>query len=235
LRRAKRARVSFDNTTHILALTIDTELIRYKWSSADGSYPDYEKLIPADFNTLAHFDTVEAIKAIGTLRALDAGKEFALDLTIGNGKIVMANPDDKGQAELTADTEGEVKVRVNGSYLASALRACGGMVDLKLTNAYSPMLFSLDSYQVVVMPMMTNEANQQAKKDKEAKSAEPVPTEQAEAEPAEVKTEKSKKAKRSREKEPRKKAGETPLFCFFQGVLLPKRGSNPPFLWLERR
>jgi DNA polymerase-3 subunit beta len=81
------------------------------------------------------------------------------------------------------------------------------MVDLKLTNAYSPMLFSLDGYQVVVMPMMTNEANQQAKKDKEAKTAEPVPTEQAEAEekevkPAEVKAEKPKKAKRSREKEP---------------------------------
>jgi DNA polymerase-3 subunit beta len=200
LKRAKRARVSFDNTTHIPALTIDTELIRYKWSSADGSYPDYEKLIPADFNTFAHFDTVEAIKAIGSLRALDAGKEFALDLTIGNGKILMADPDDKGQAELTADTEGEVKIRVNGSYIATTLRACGGMVDLSLTNAYSPMLFSLDGYQVVVMPMMTNEA----------KSAEPVPTEQAEAEPAEekevkpaeVKTEKPKKAKRNREKEP---------------------------------
>jgi DNA polymerase-3 subunit beta len=117
----------------------------------------------------------------------------------------MADSDDKGQAELTADTEGEVKVRVNGGYLTTTLRACGGMVELKLTNAYSPMLFSLDGYQVVVMPMMTNEANQQAKKDKEAKTAEPVPTEQVEVkttEPAEVKAEKPKKAKRSREKEP---------------------------------
>jgi DNA polymerase III sliding clamp (beta) subunit (PCNA family) len=31
-------------------LVLDTELIRYKWRGADGSFPDYEKLIPAEFN-----------------------------------------------------------------------------------------------------------------------------------------------------------------------------------------
>ena len=82
----------------------------------------------------------------------------------------MANPDDKGQAELTADTDGEGKIRVDGSYLASVLRACGGMVDFKLTNAYSPMLFSHNGYQVVVMPMLTSGASEQSKADKEAKS-----------------------------------------------------------------
>jgi hypothetical protein len=54
------------------------------------------------------------------------------------------------------------------------------MVDFKVTNAYSPMLFTTDGYQLVTMPMMTSEASEQAKRDREAKEAEPTTTEQAE-------------------------------------------------------
>jgi len=200
LRRAKRARVSFEPSGESLdgmSLIIDTELIRYKWVSVNGSFPDYEKLIPTDFNTFASFDTVEAIKATNSLKALSSGKDYPIDLTIGDGKIVMANPDDKGQAELVADTDGEGKVRIDGSYLASVLKAYGGMVDFKLTTPISPMLFASNGYQVVVMPMLTNEANEQAKKDREAK-AEPV----AEAEPAEPKAKGKGKRKGKGKTEP---------------------------------
>ncbi|MBA7464971.1 hypothetical protein ES707_00129 [subsurface metagenome] len=193
LRRAKRARVSFEGED-IKTLTIDTELIRYKWTSVSGKYPDYVKLIPTEFNTFAHFDTIEAIKAISSLKVLSDSKAYPIDLTVGNGKVVMANPDDKGQAELPADTDGEVKIRVDGGYLASVLKACGGMVDFSLTNAYSPMLFSQNGYKVVVMPMMTDEATEQAKKDKEAKAKTEKPTEQAEP-VAEKPTGKPKRAK----------------------------------------
>ena len=206
LRKAKRARISFEPSGESLdgmSLIIDTELTRYKWVSVNGSYPDYEKLIPTEFNTLASFDTVEAIKATNSLKALSSGKDYPIDLTIGDSKVVMANPDDKGQTKLTADTNGEGKIRIDGSYLASVLKACGGMVEFKLTNAYSPMLFSQNGYQVVVMPMLTTEASEQSKKDREAKSE---PTEQGEAETVgqepETKPAKSKKARRNRKKEP---------------------------------
>ncbi len=195
LRRAKRARVSFEPSGESLdgmSLIIDTELIRYKWVSVNGDFPDYEKLIPTEFNTLAHFDTVEAISAVNSLKALSDGKSYPIDLTIGDGKLVMANPDDKGQAELTADTDGEVKVRLDGQYLAQVLKACGGMVELKLSNAYSPTLFSHNGYQVVVMPIMSDLAKEQASKDREAK-AEQEPTEQVAEQVAE-------KPKRNRKK-----------------------------------
>ena len=182
------------------SLIIDTELIRYKWASVNGSYPDYEKLIPTDFSTFAHFDTVEAIKAVSSLKAIANAKAYPLDLTIGNGKLVMANPDDKGQADISADTDGEGKVRLDGQYLAEALKACGGMVDFNLTNAYSPMLFTVNGFQLVVMPMLTNEANEQAKKAREAKQAEPVA--ETPTEPVSEPVAKPKKAKRSRAKEP---------------------------------
>ncbi len=196
LKRAKRARVSFEPSGESLdgmSLIIDTELIRYKWATVNGEFPDWQKLIPTEFNTVAHFDTVEAIKAVNSLNALSSGKDYPIDLTIGDGKVVMANPDDKGQAELVADTDGEVKVRIDGQYLTQALRACGGMVDFKLTNGYSPMLFSANGYQLVVMPMLTDKANEQAKADREAK-AEPEATEQEVAEPVKPKRNRKRQA-----------------------------------------
>jgi DNA polymerase-3 subunit beta len=192
LKRAKRARVSFEgeDVTKPSSLILDTELIRYRWTSYGGDYPEWQKLIPTEFSTSAHFDTVEAIKAINSLKVLADSKAYPIDITVGDGKLVMANPDDRGQADVAADTDGQGFVRVDGRYLAQALKACGGMVDFKLANAYSPMLFSVDGYQLVVMPMLTDRANEQAKADREAK---PEATEPAD---------KPKKAKRSRAKQP---------------------------------
>jgi len=206
LRRAKRARVSFEPSGESLdgmSLIIDTELIRYKYIGWDGNYPDYEKLIPTDFNAFASFDTVEAIKAVNSLKALSNGKDYPIDLTIGDGKIVMANPDDKGQAELIADTDGEVKIRVDGGYLAQALKACGGMVDFKLTSPSSPMLFSANGYQLVVMPMLTTESQSKGEQKAEAESTdtEPEATETVEPEVEVTEPEAEKpKGKRSRAK-----------------------------------
>jgi len=209
LRKAKRVRLGFEKSGDSLdgmSLIIDTEAIRYKWRGADGQFPDYEKLLPTEFNTVAHLDTVEAGKAISSLKVLADSKAYPIDITLDNGYVVMANTDDKGQTAIPADIEGKpVKVRIDGSYLAQALKACGGMVDFKLTNAYSPMLFTADGYQLVIMPMMTNEASEQSKRDRA--EAEPTTTEQAEPEAEAVTDEvtegeaEADKPKRSRKRE----------------------------------
>jgi len=212
LRKAKRVRLGFEasgDTLDGMSLIIDTEAIRYQWRGAEGQFPEYEKLIPAEFNTLAHLDTVEAVKAVYSFRALsDNPKDYPIDLTIGEGKIVMANPDEKGEAIIPADTDGQGSVRVDGRYLAEALKACGGMADFKLVNAYSPMLFANDGYQVLVMPLMTPKANEVMERDRQAKdqAEAPVVTEApAEAEviaKAEEIITKARKPKRSRKREP---------------------------------
>ena len=214
LRRAKRARVGFEGED-IKTLTIDTELIRYKWVSTTGKFPDYEKLIPTEAKTTAHFDTVEAGKAISSLKALADSKSFPIDIMLDNGVMVLANPDDKGQASMPADIEGEpVRVRLDGSYLAEALKACGGMPELKLTDGKSPVLFTTNGYQLVVMPMLTSEARKEDKEASEAKAegegvadevteAEGVAEAEAEAEPEVTEPEAEKpRGKRSRAKEP---------------------------------
>jgi len=201
LRKAKRVRLGFEKSGDKLEgmnLTIDTEAIRYTWRGADGEYPDYEKLIPTEFSTVAHLDTVEAGKAIASLKAIsDNPKSYAIDLTIGEGKIVMANPDEIADTVIPADTDGQCSVRVDGGYLADVLKACGGMVDFKLTNAYSPMLFTADGYQVVVMPMISDKAKEQQEQDIETRKIE------AEAQAvADAKAKTETKPKRSRKREP---------------------------------
>jgi hypothetical protein len=204
LRKAKRVRLGFEKNGDSLegtSLIVDTEAIRYRWHGADGQFPDYEKLIPAEFNTVAHLDTVEAIKAVNSFKALsDNPKDYPIDLTIGEGKIVMANPDNKGETMIPADTDGQGCVRVDGRYLADVLKACGGMVDFKLANAYSPMLFTADGYQLVVMPIMSAKAEEQAKQNREVKAAQAEPSGEAEA-VAEAENIIKTKPKRSRKRE----------------------------------
>ena len=190
LRRARRVNLSFEKSGVLpgkddgTKLIIDTEAIRYSFVSADGTFPDYEKLIPKEAKTVVHFDTVEAGKAISSLKVLADSKSYPIDLTFDNGMVMLSSPDDKGQAVMPADIEGEVnKVRLDGKYLADALRACSGMVDLKLTDGKSPVLFQVDGYLLVTMPMLTNaEAKAEPKAEPApAEEAEPVPTEDTEA------------------------------------------------------
>jgi hypothetical protein len=136
-------------------------------------------------------------------------KSYPIDLTFDNGMVMLSSPDDKGRAVMPADIEGEVnKVRLDGKYLADALRACNGMVDLKLTDSKSPVLFQVDGYLLVTMPMLTNaEAKAEPKAETApAEEAEPVPTEDTEATEAVAEAEaitKAEKPKRKRKaKEP---------------------------------
>jgi hypothetical protein len=220
LRRAYRVRVSFEKSGDSLdgmSVVLDTELIRYKWRGADGNFPEYEKLIPADFNTFVSFDTNEAIRAVSSLKVLSDSKAYPIDLTIGNGKLTMSSPDDKGQAEIPADTQGEGKIRLDGSFLADALRACGGMVELKLVNSASPMLFTSPDYELVVMPLFAGESQKpkgetQTTKPVEVETRQPTEPEaetvseadkaQAVAEAEAITKAKKPKRKRSRVKEP---------------------------------
>jgi DNA polymerase-3 subunit beta len=199
LRKAQRVALSFEQSGDSLdgmSLIIDTEAIRYKWRGADGQFPDYDKLIPTEANTTAHLDTVEAGKAIASLKALADSKSYPIDLTLDNGLISMTSPDDTGQVTIPADIEGIGKVRIEGTYLMAALRACGGMVDFAMTDSKSPVLFTTDGYQLVVMPMLTAES-----KPKVEAEAKPEYTEQAEAVAEAEAVVKAEKPKRSRKRE----------------------------------
>ena len=208
LRKAQRVALSFEASGESLdgtSLVLDTEAIRYKWRGAEGQFPDYEKLIPTEANITAHLDTVEAGKAIASLKALADSKSYPLDLTLDGGYITLTSPDEAGQTSIPAVFEGEGKVRIDGAYLAEAFRACGGMVDFKLTDSKSPVLFEAEGYQLVVMPMLTADGKPKPE-DTEATEPEPEAEAEADTEQAEAVAEaeavvNAEKPKRSRKKE----------------------------------
>jgi len=212
LRKARRARISFgtDENSHE-CLTLDTELIRYRWYGYDATYPNWRNYIPDKFEVTVHFDAIEALKALRLLKVVEYGaKSYPVDIVIGDGKMVLANAEDKAQVEVKADTDGEMYVRVDGAYLAKIFKAFGGMVDLKLINPVSQILFSQDGYQVVLMPIVSEKAkeyqakaatteSQQAEAVAEAQQAEAEATSEETEEPADGETEKPKRKRKAKE------------------------------------
>ena len=54
---------------------------------------------------------------------------------------------------ISAETSGEAKIAVAGNYLIKALRACGGIAEMKLASPQSPIALTVDGYRCLVMPM----------------------------------------------------------------------------------
>ena len=169
LRKSRRVRLAIEQKADSRYAIIDTEVVSYKLLSQEGSYPDYLKLIPQDFTAQASFDTKEAIKACRNLLTLWFNDNLKplyhpLILTVGDGRMSIEAKEEKGKAEIEAETQGEGKIAVNGQYLLETLKACGGIVNLQVSSPASAMLFSIDGYQVVLMPVALNEVVSEAEK-----------------------------------------------------------------------
>jgi hypothetical protein len=184
LRKAKRVKVSFEQKPDsdnggLLAksLVIDTELIKYSLPSQDGSYPDYDKVFPSDFIATASFDSKEAVKACQSLLAIwfddnTKGLFRPLTLTVADNKVTIEAKEDRGSMAISAETSGEAKIAVAGNYLIKALRACGGIAEMKLESQQSPITLSVDGYRCLVMPMRFPESKAVAEAEAVAKEAE---------------------------------------------------------------
>jgi DNA polymerase III sliding clamp (beta) subunit (PCNA family) len=184
LRKAKRVKVSFEQKPNgdnggLLAksLIIDTELIKYSLPSQEGSYPDYGKVFPSDFTATASFDAKEAVKACQSLLAIwfddeTKGLYRPLTLTVADNKVTIEAKEDRGAMAISAETSGEARVAVAGNYLIKALRACGGIAEMKLASSQSPIALTVDGYRCLVMPIRLPESKAVAEAEKVAAEAE---------------------------------------------------------------
>ena len=203
LRKAKRVKVSFEQKPDsdnggLLAksLIVDTELIKYSLPSQEGSYPDYGKVFPSDFIASASFDTKEAIKACQSLLAIwfddnTKGLYRPLTLTVADNKVTIEAKEDRGSMAISAETSGEAKIAVAGNYLIKALRACGGIAEMKLASPQSPITLTVDGYRCLVMPMRLPESKAVAEAEAVATEAEA----KAEAKPKRKRTGKARQPK----------------------------------------
>ena len=99
--------------------------------------------------------------------------------------MVMANPDERGEAVINADSgDAFGHVRLGGAYFADAMKALGGMADVSLNRAYEPVMLTADGLRVLIMPIASPKANEQQRADRA--EAETGATAEGETEPTAV-------------------------------------------------
>jgi DNA polymerase-3 subunit beta len=117
-----------------------------------------------------------------------------LTLTVADNKVTIEAKEDRGSMAISAETSGEARIAVAGNYLIKALRACGGIAEMKLASSQSPIALTVDGYRCLVMPMRFPESKAEA---------EAVATETEAKAEAETKTEaKPKRRGRGKARQP---------------------------------
>lgn len=195
LKKAKRVRLAFEpnGIADHQNLVIETEAIRYRWASEAGTYPDYEKLIPTEAQTEARFDTRELMRVGMAVATLGVAKDATIRLYIEESRVRLSSSDGAGEATIEAQTQGEAKTALSARYLTQVLRALGGMAELKVNGTKDPILFTVDGYRVMVMPMFVQWGDEAEAPTEAEAPAEPV---------AEVEAPTEDKPRRSRKREP---------------------------------
>ncbi len=152
------------NKSQTLFRLKDTELVS---QLVQGTFPQYDQLIPQSYNTRAVVDVAEFLRATKTASIFARDGSGIVRLVIASGgeltpgkMTVSARSEEIGDdvGEIDAVIEGEeAKIAFNGKYLADVLSVLHeSRVALELTNPSSPGLIrpvGVDNYIHVVMPM----------------------------------------------------------------------------------
>ncbi len=156
LKKARRVRLGFESGASLdtTNLVVDTEAIRYKYSGHVGIYPDYSAIMPDSFVATARIDSREMLKAVSSLGALFLDKDTPIIITLKEGKIRLSVKDDRAEAYIDSQAEGEAEVMISLKFLVQGLKALAGMAELKLTaSPTSPVMFNAEGYRLAVMPI----------------------------------------------------------------------------------
>jgi DNA polymerase-3 subunit beta len=132
----------------------------------DGTFPDYQRVIPAGNDKVITFDTATMAKAAGRVAIVSSDRGRAVKLSFDRdaaleGRCVLAvNNPDSGSAteEVVVAYEGEpIEIGFNSSYLAELVgQFPAGDIHLALNDGGSPAVFTSEGAPgllAVLMPM----------------------------------------------------------------------------------
>ncbi len=127
----------------------------------EGTYPNYEQVIPKLGDKKLGIDRGLLIKAIRRTAIMSREKSNAVRMDVEDGKITMvsSNPDiGEAKDEVAVEYKGEaVSIGFNARYLLDALLAAEGeKVTLEMHDALSPTMLKDEAdegYKNVIMPM----------------------------------------------------------------------------------
>lgn len=129
----------------------------------EGTYPNYEQVIPKNNEKKVVIDKLEFLKALRRTSIMSREKTHAVRFDLEEDKITLIsmNPDlGEAREEITAQYKGDqITIGFNARYLMDILQAMeGGSVVVELQEQLSPTLVLEENsrdYLCVVMPMRT--------------------------------------------------------------------------------
>jgi len=138
----------------VAGITLTSKLI-------DGTFPDYQRVIPAGNDRIAVLDTAAVKAAVDRVATISGERGRAVKMEFAPGALTLSvsNADTgESQEELEADFDGEpLAIGFNGRYLAEVLGiAASDTVRLALADPGSPCLIKSHETAdalIVLMPM----------------------------------------------------------------------------------
>jgi DNA polymerase-3 subunit beta len=141
---------------HGFHITLQTKLV-------DGTFPDYQRVIPSSHDHSAKFEPESMLEAIRAVSLISSERGRAVKMTMVAGKITLDvnNPEaGSAQADVAATWDGAAGFAVgyNAAYLVdvvSTASADGAEVTWQGTEAGNPAIFtgSREGWMAVLMPM----------------------------------------------------------------------------------
>ena len=127
----------------------------------DATYPEYEKIIPADFNTKTEMDKEEFLNAIKICTVFARETANIIKLSVEKNKIIVsANSPSVGEdsVEVNAKTTGEEnEIAFNAKYLLDFLSAVNKEnLVFEMSGPLNPGVFKIkedDSFLHLIMPI----------------------------------------------------------------------------------
>lgn len=137
-----------------IAVTVTSKLV-------DGTFPDYQRVIPTGNDKVASFavnDLAEAIKGVSLISS-ERGRACRFEFDAGNCALAVENPDKgKASADVACDYESDpLVIAFNYAYLLDALSIFGERVYFAFSDAGCPAIINapadLEGFTAVLMPM----------------------------------------------------------------------------------
>ena len=136
------------------------ERFRVALALMEGSFPDYERVIPDRFVLEAVLDAEALRQAIERLRVLADRQSQRIDVAFSETglELVAEGELGRGRELLAAEVQGEAPLvaAFNAQYLADALKGLKGPVHFRLSGPTTPSLIESEEepgYRAVVVPL----------------------------------------------------------------------------------
>jgi len=136
------------------SITLTSKLI-------DGTFPDYNRVIPTKNDKVVHVKTKDFLQAVDRVSAIFINKKGAVKLTVTNTELKIHSADNQsGSAyeEIDVEYEGQpIDICFNSRFLMDAAKQISGEnIKIAMSNGFSPIIIldkDDDDTLYVIMPL----------------------------------------------------------------------------------